>query len=138
MDMLLYLIYSRLENDRIPFYSDRAEYFEDWLNNKLSNKDLGQKVRNRLVKQTTALARELDDLKLLETRETLEHRTKHQTLRRTLERAGMPKELDDYQAGKWLEEQLGGLKSGYPASIDLIYNNLETSMEMIKQIRGGK
>jgi hypothetical protein len=48
VDMLLYIIYSRLESDRMPFHSSRAEYFRDWLANKNDNRLLGPYVSKRI------------------------------------------------------------------------------------------
>jgi len=58
-NMRLYIIYSRLEADRIPFYSSEKEYYEQWLENKLSNRDLGVLVKNKLVSEIVELERKL-------------------------------------------------------------------------------
>ena len=56
-DMLLYIIMNRLDSDRQPFYSEKTEYWEDWLKNKISNRQLGYRVKSKLLEQL----RELED-----------------------------------------------------------------------------
>lgn len=55
--MLLYIIMKSLDSDRLP-YGSKAEYWEDWLNNKKSNKELSYKVKSRLLKENIELRRE--------------------------------------------------------------------------------
>lgn len=59
-DMLMYVIMSRLEKDRIPFYSKQAEYFKDWLDNKIENRNLGYVVKSKLAITVSDLASKLD------------------------------------------------------------------------------
>lgn len=39
-----YIIFSRLEEDRIPFYNDRAEYCKDYLEDKVVKSAIGQRL----------------------------------------------------------------------------------------------
>ncbi|OHE41494.1 MAG: hypothetical protein A2Y16_05490 [Tenericutes bacterium GWF2_57_13] len=47
--LLMYIIMNRVDSDHIPFYSSKAQYFRDWLDNKISDKDLGFAVRCKVV-----------------------------------------------------------------------------------------
>lgn len=62
-DMLLYIIMSKLDNDRIPFTSTRAEYYRRWLQNKLSNRELGHRVSNKMIEEIKRLEGELSNLR---------------------------------------------------------------------------
>ena len=62
-DLLLYIIYCRLESDRYPFHEGREAYFREWLENKRSNKELGNAVRSKMVDELFRLERELEDVK---------------------------------------------------------------------------
>ena len=62
-DLLLYIIYSRLESDRYPFFDSKEEYFREYVAQKRSSADLGEHVRSRLITENQELirkARELD------------------------------------------------------------------------------
>lgn len=49
-EMLLYIFMNKLEPERYPFHSDKADFFRDWLENKESNRQIGYHVRNRMGK----------------------------------------------------------------------------------------
>lgn len=61
-EMLLYIIYSRLENDRYPFFSDKQEYYKAYLQGKRDNRDLAYAIKSKLVMDNARLERELDEL----------------------------------------------------------------------------
>lgn len=56
-ELFIYMIMSRLENDRYPFHSSRKEYFEDFLNYKYSNKVIGDKVAQRIFDLNETVSR---------------------------------------------------------------------------------
>lgn len=62
-DMLLYIIFSRLSSDRIPFFSDKAEYFQEYLQGKRDNRELGAKVKTKLIADNVRLEKELEELR---------------------------------------------------------------------------
>lgn len=43
-----YIIFSRLDEDRIPFYEDRAEYAKDYLEDKVNKKYIGSRLGTKL------------------------------------------------------------------------------------------
>ena len=45
-----YIIFSRLEEDRIPFYNDRAEYCKDYLEDKVVKSAIGQRLGTKLAR----------------------------------------------------------------------------------------
>lgn len=59
-NMLLYIIYSRLDSDRIPFYSSTREYLEDYVANKRDLKYLGTQVSTKLISEVNELRRQLE------------------------------------------------------------------------------
>lgn len=62
-DMLLYIIYSRLESDRFPFFSDKQEYYRAYLDGKRDNRELGRAIKTKLVKDNIRLEQELEELR---------------------------------------------------------------------------
>lgn len=62
-EMLLYIIYSRLESDRYPFFSDKKEYFEAYLQGKYDNRVLAHEIKSKLVMDNARLEREMEELR---------------------------------------------------------------------------
>jgi len=61
-DLLLYIIFSRLESDRYPFFDSKKEYFEEYIAGKKSSKDLGTMVSSKLAQENKDLIRQLADV----------------------------------------------------------------------------
>lgn len=59
-ELLYYIALSRVDSDRYPFYNSKREFFEDWLANKESNRELGVRVRNKMASELHQLAYDLD------------------------------------------------------------------------------
>ena len=49
LDMFYYLVISRTDPDRHPFFSDRREYLEAWLQEKEARDNLGKHVKNKMA-----------------------------------------------------------------------------------------
>lgn len=62
-EMLLYIIFSRLESDRYPFFSDKQEYFEAYLAGKSDNRALSRAIKTKLVEDNVRLEIELENLR---------------------------------------------------------------------------
>lgn len=61
--VLLYLVMSRLDQERHPFFSDTREYFEGMVNDRKDKIMLGDKVRSRLNSDNKLLRIALADVK---------------------------------------------------------------------------
>lgn len=59
-ELLLYIIYSRLDSDRYPFFSTKQEYFEEYLTGKRDSRELAQAVKTKLVQDNARLESELE------------------------------------------------------------------------------
>lgn len=60
--LLYYLILSRAEPDRHPFFSSTREMLEAWIEEKVDLRSLADKVKSQLVQQLAQLERERDQL----------------------------------------------------------------------------
>ena len=58
-ELLLYIIYTRLSPDRIPFFSEKREYFEEYVAGKRRASQLGRSVSSKLVQENQRLEAEL-------------------------------------------------------------------------------
>lgn len=61
-ELLLYIIFSRLDSDRIPFFSDRREYFEAYVAGRMDNRDLARATNSRIVADNARLEREMAEV----------------------------------------------------------------------------
>ena len=61
-----YIIFSRLEEDRIPFYNDRAEYCKDYLEDKVVKSAIGQRLGTKLAKDLEDAEKRLKSLQSAE------------------------------------------------------------------------
>ena len=59
-ELLLYIIYSRLDSDRYPFFSTKQEYFGEYLAGKRDSRELAQAVKTKLVQDNARLESELE------------------------------------------------------------------------------
>lgn len=62
-DMLMYIIMSKLDSDRVPFFSSRKVWVEEYLKNEQSAHLLGQTLASRLPKKLSELEAEIARLK---------------------------------------------------------------------------
>lgn len=58
-----YIIYSRLDEDRIPFYNERAEYAKDYLEDKKNRKYVGDTLGSKLAVDLQNATKKLEELR---------------------------------------------------------------------------
>lgn len=62
-DLFYYIILSRLENEKHPFFSSKREMLEQYVLDKVNKQALGRKVASKMAKELVELERENRDLK---------------------------------------------------------------------------
>jgi len=62
-EMLYYIIITRLESDRHPFFSDRREFLEAWVQDRAERRSLAVHVRSKMFQRIEELEREVSDLR---------------------------------------------------------------------------
>ena len=126
-NMLMYIIMNRLDSDRIPFVSDKAEYWRMWLNGKMNNRELGYQVSGKLISEIDRLENELQRYstaknKLEELEKIFEVMKKH----------GINAW---YNPAKNLDE---ALSREYPRELDTVHNQLLAAIKEIEKLKGKK
>ena len=123
-DMMLYIIMNRLDSERLPFTSDRAEYFRLWVEGKVNNQDLGYRVKCKLLDEIKRLESELKGLK-----HTKEYRDELDAIDAVMKKHGM--------SWYWNRaETLGkALSRSYPAELDLVQNQLQVAIKEIDKLK---
>jgi len=61
-EMLYYVVISRLDSDCHPFFSDRREYLQAWVQDKAERKKLGVIVGTKLAKKVAELESQLNKI----------------------------------------------------------------------------
>jgi len=123
-DMLLYIIMNRLDSDRLPFYSSKTEYWKDWLDNKINNRELGYQVRSKLLDQIRELQQENQRYKHFK-----EERKEYEEIIRVIQKHGIrtwhnvPEALD------------AALTRSYPAELDTVLNQLQAAVKEIDKLK---
>lgn len=124
-DLLLYIIYSRLDSDRYPFFDSKREYFEEYVAGKKNCKDLGRMVSSRMAQENQALIRESENLSYFRKQYDI-----HRSIMCVLEDHGIYAWRGD-QVAKDLDKRLS---QTCPEDISSILVTLEGCVERIKKM----
>lgn len=118
-----YIIFSRLEKDRIPFYENRAEYAKDYLEDKSEKRRLGKAFGSNLAKDLINAQKRLADL------EGTEEKLKFlNQLVDVMAKHGIRHYRDYEYCLKRLDEALQGQ---YPEDLDSVRRSLQTAIDRL-------
>lgn len=122
-----YIIYSRLDQDRMPFYESRAEYARAYLQDKEDKQRLGKEFGTKMAKDLSDMNRRIESLSNAENEHNLLCRIKEI--------------LKKYDVGRyaWKDEKLledldKALKSQYPEGLDDVHRNLQNALDRLSVI----
>lgn len=126
--MYEYIIYSRLEPDRLPFYESRAEYAGDYLADKEDKRNLGYRLGSKMAKDLSEAQKRLD---------TLEHSEEQiellKKLKAVMKKHGFGRFC--WKAEDWVEELDEALKHGCPADLDTVRMHLRNALDKLDAIQ---
>ena len=122
-----YIIYSRLDQDRIPFYESRAEYAKAYLQDREDKRMLGREFGSRMAKELSDMHCRLESLSNAEKEHDLLWKIKdilkkHDVGRYVWKDEGLLEELDK------------ALQSHYPKDLDMVHKNLQNALDRLIQI----
>ncbi|WP_339060066.1 MmcB family DNA repair protein [Tepidibacillus marianensis] len=123
-NMLLYIIMNRLDSDRLPFHSTQAEYWRDWLDNKISNRELGWQVKSKLLNQIRELEQENQRY-----RHFKEERDEYNKILEVMKKHGLN---TWYNVAETLDK---ALSRPYPAELDTVLNQLQAAVKEIDKLK---
>lgn len=124
-ELLLYIIMNRLESDRLPFTSDKAEYWREWINEKINNRELGYQVKSKLLDK---IAEQERDMKRFS--DNKEDHEELNAIDKVMEKHGI---RSYWRRAQTLDE---ALSKGYPRELDSLQQKLQdaaTSIEKMKK-----
>lgn len=126
-DMLLYIIYSRLDSDRIPFFSDRKEYIREYLENKRDGKNIGYALKTKMAEEITDLKREVESL-----RRYRDLRDTYGAVCRVMEEHGVA--LWSYDPEHTAKALAAALDRKVPPEVESVRKDLETCVALLKKL----
>ena len=126
-----YIVYSRLEQDRIPFYEKRAEYARDYLEDQKDKKYIGDQLGSKLSQQLSEQAKELDRLQGDKYKIDLFNKIEKLLKKHKITKWGWWR--NDEELLTCLDE---ALSSSYPKELDSIRANLQRAVEDLDKIKG--
>lgn len=124
-DMLLYIIFSRLDSDRYPFFSTKKEYCQAYVQEKKTSRELGYAVRSRLISENEELIQRIEKLGRFE-----EAYDKYKAIMRVLDNHN----IWGYDAETLSKNLDKRLSNSCPEDISLIRASLETVVDRIKRM----
>lgn len=124
-EMLLYIIFSRLDSDRYPFFSEKRQYFEEYLAGKRENRHLANSVKTKMVQDNARLEAELKQVHGFQQQYEM-----HRAIMKVLEKHGIHKWYGD-DIPKQLEK---ALSRTCPEDVSSVRQSLEYAVERLKRI----
>lgn len=125
-----YIIYSRLDQDRIPFYEDRAEYAKAYIEDRSEKRRIGMGLGSKMARDLHDCQERLERLSASESR---------------LELLGkIEKILDKYQVLGWhwnrneektLKNLEDALSSSYPKELNHVEDDLQRALNALRRIK---
>lgn len=126
-----YIIFSRLEQDRIPFYEDKAEYARAYLEDQKDKKYIGTNLGSTMAKDLEEAYKRLDGIKHKE--EAVERWEKVAKVLRKHNLLGWSWYKDGNE--DWLANLEKALKSSYPKEIDGIINSFQYALKELEKLK---
>ena len=125
-----YIIYSRLDPDRVPFYESRAEYAKDYLEDKEYKQRIGMELGSKMAKELSEAYKRLEALEHCEN--DLENWHKVEKLLKKYDIFGWGWYRKEDQ---WLNDLEQALKSSYPKDLDSIKEDLQRIIKRMDKIK---
>lgn len=124
-----YIIYSRLDQDRLPFYESKADYAADYIADKAYKKIIGKTFGTKITKELQEANERLEKLKRVEESTKLLEQIRnvmyeHGIAKRTYKQEDVVKELDE------------ALRSKCPKEVDEVRISLESAIRKLNSMGG--
>ena len=124
-----YIIFSRLEEDRLPFYNDRKEYCKDYLNDKVNRKYVGDRLGTKLAMDLQEAHKRLDEV---------EHSESELELWKAVKKVLKDRDI----VGYWRNDKetvvsrlKDALSGAFPSELPTVINGLEYNLKTLKKLQ---
>ena len=126
-----YIIFSRFDQDRLPFYEDRAEYARDYLNDKREKRKLGASFGSKMAADLRAAQEKLSTVE-----DCVDDVEFAQAVAKLLEKHNIGWRWRGGEHDEQLLKQLdAALGSSYPKELERVERNIKYAMDELAAIR---
>lgn len=126
-----YIIFSRFDQDRLPFYEDRAEYARDYLNDKREKRKLGVSFGSKMAADLRAAQEKLSTVE-----NCVDDVEFAQAVAKLLEKHNIGWRWRGGEHDEQLLKQLdAALGSSYPKELERVERNIKFAMDELAAIR---
>lgn len=122
-----YIIFSRLEQDRIPFYESRAEYAKAYIEDKKDKGVLGRMLGSKMAKDLSDMQRRIEGLSNAEQEHELLWKIKDICKKHDIGKYAWRDE-------SLLEELDKALQSHYPKDLDLVQKSIQSALDTLTRL----
>lgn len=124
-----YIIFSKLEEDRIPFYESKAEYARDYLEDRNDKRYIGSTLGSKMAKDLEEAYKRLDAVRHKEA--DIERWEKVEKFLRKHDILGWSWYKDD----SWLDDLEKALSSSYPKELEFTLDALKREVNRLEKLK---
>ena len=124
-----YIIFSKLEEDRIPFYESKAEYARDYLEDRNDKRYIGSTLGSKMAKDLEEAYKRLDAVRHKEA--DIERWEKVEKILRKHDILGWRWYRDD----SWLDDLEKALSSSYPKELEFTLDALKREVNRLEKLK---
>lgn len=124
-----YIIFSKLEEDRLPFYEDKAEYARAYLEDQKDKKYIGHTLGSKMAKDLEEAYKRLEAVRHKEA--DIERWEKVEKLLRKHDLLGWSWYRDD----SWLDDLEKALSSSYPKELEFTLDALKREVNRLEKLK---
>lgn len=124
-----YIIFSKLEEDRLPFYEDKAEYARAYLEDQKDKKYIGHTLGSKMAKDLEEAYKRLEAVRHKEA--DIERWEKVEKLFRKHDLLGWSWYRDD----SWLDDLEKALSSSYPRELEFTLDALKREVNRLEKLK---
>lgn len=124
-----YIIFSKLEEDRIPFYEDKAEYARDYLKDQKDKKYIGSILGSKMAKDLEEAYKRLEAVGHKEA--DIERWEKVEKILRKHDILGWRW----YKEDSWVEDLEKALNSSYPKELEFTLDALKREVNRLEKLK---
>lgn len=124
-----YIIFSKLEEDRLPFYEDKAEYARAYLEDQKDKKYIGHTLGSKMAKDLEEAYKRLEAVRHKEA--DIERWEKVEKLFRKHDLLGWSWYRDD----SWLDDLEKALSSSYPKELEFTLDALKREVNRLEKLK---
>lgn len=125
-----YIIYSRLEQDRIPFYENRAEYAKDYIADLSEKRKIGRTFGSKMAKDLLDCQERLERLADVESQLEQFHQ-----IEKILEKYNIGGYSWSRNTENTLKQLDEALSSSYPEELNHVEDDLQHTLNYLKRIK---